>query len=83
MKLYYMPDGSPLRNGMKIGRNEPCPCGSGKKWKKCGGASGDCRICKKHDKKKLTYQNRKTGAFVFACDDCIKENESQGVGGQS
>ncbi len=20
----------------KIGRNEPCPCGSGKKWKKCG-----------------------------------------------
>ncbi len=22
----------------KIGRNEPCPCGSGKKWKKCCGA---------------------------------------------
>jgi hypothetical protein len=22
----------------KIGRNEPCPCGSGKKWKKCHGA---------------------------------------------
>lgn len=22
---------------MKIGRNEPCPCGSGKKWKKCHG----------------------------------------------
>ncbi len=20
---------------MKIGRNEPCPCGSGKKYKKC------------------------------------------------
>lgn len=20
---------------MKVGRNEPCPCGSGKKWKKC------------------------------------------------
>ncbi len=20
----------------KIGRNDPCPCGSGKKWKKCG-----------------------------------------------
>ena len=21
----------------KVGRNEPCPCGSGKKWKKCHG----------------------------------------------
>ncbi len=25
----------------KIGRNEPCPCGSGKKWKKCHGAPAD------------------------------------------
>ena len=25
---------------MKIGRNEPCPCGSGKKFKKCCGALG-------------------------------------------
>ena len=25
-----------IRNaGMKIGRNDPCPCGSGKKYKKC------------------------------------------------
>jgi SWIM/SEC-C metal-binding protein len=23
----------------KVGRNEPCPCGSGKKYKKCCGAS--------------------------------------------
>lgn len=22
----------------KVGRNQPCPCGSGKKWKKCCGA---------------------------------------------
>ncbi|MCG6919969.1 MAG: preprotein translocase subunit SecA [Acidobacteria bacterium] len=27
------------REGKKIGRNEPCPCGSGKKYKKCHGAS--------------------------------------------
>jgi len=26
------------REGRKIGRNEPCPCGSGKKYKKCCGA---------------------------------------------
>ncbi|MBW2621938.1 MAG: preprotein translocase subunit SecA [Deltaproteobacteria bacterium] len=25
------------RDGKKIGRNEPCPCGSGKKYKKCCG----------------------------------------------
>ncbi|HEV2388481.1 MAG TPA: preprotein translocase subunit SecA [Candidatus Acidoferrales bacterium] len=27
----------PVRTGLKIGRNEPCPCGSGKKYKKCCG----------------------------------------------
>lgn len=25
----------------RVGRNEPCPCGSGKKFKKCCGAAGD------------------------------------------
>ena len=28
------------RRGRKIGRNEPCPCGSGKKYKKCCGLDG-------------------------------------------
>jgi preprotein translocase subunit SecA len=27
-----------VREGRKIGRNEPCPCGSGKKFKQCHGA---------------------------------------------
>jgi preprotein translocase subunit SecA len=27
----------PVRTGAKIGRNDPCPCGSGKKFKKCHG----------------------------------------------
>ena len=26
-----------IREGEKIGRNDPCPCGSGKKYKKCCG----------------------------------------------
>ena len=26
------------RNHNKVGRNDPCPCGSGKKYKKCCGA---------------------------------------------
>ena len=27
----------------KVGRNDPCPCGSGKKYKKCYGSS-DCDL---------------------------------------
>jgi preprotein translocase subunit SecA len=29
---------SPAKQGEVIGRNDPCPCGSGKKYKKCHGA---------------------------------------------
>ena len=41
-RLYYV-DGVPLRGetycrpSPKVGRNDPCPCGSGKKFKKCCG----------------------------------------------
>ncbi|MFI5314549.1 MAG: SEC-C metal-binding domain-containing protein [Myxococcota bacterium] len=27
-----------VRESPKVGRNDPCPCGSGKKFKKCHGA---------------------------------------------
>ena len=27
-----------VRGTAKVGRNDPCPCGSGKKYKKCCGA---------------------------------------------
>ena len=33
-------DQAPIRRPPKIGRNEPCPCGSGKKYKKCCGKNG-------------------------------------------
>ena len=29
---------TPVRRAEKVGRNDPCPCGSGKKYKKCCGA---------------------------------------------
>ena len=43
-----LPSGFPLAANMttapvfavKVGRNDPCPCGSGKKFKKCCGAGG-------------------------------------------
>jgi len=30
----------PVRSGPKVGRNDPCPCGSGKKYKHCCGKFG-------------------------------------------
>ncbi|WP_294354027.1 SEC-C metal-binding domain-containing protein [uncultured Clostridium sp.] len=30
-------DSKTVKNEVKIGRNDPCPCGSGKKYKKCCG----------------------------------------------
>ncbi len=37
---YYDPSNvkqEPVRVGPKVGRNDPCPCGSGKKYKNCHG----------------------------------------------
>lgn len=31
--------GTVQRHGPRVGRNDPCPCGSGRKYKKCCGAS--------------------------------------------
>lgn len=31
------PKASTVRKGAKVGRNDPCPCGSGKKYKNCCG----------------------------------------------
>jgi preprotein translocase subunit SecA len=31
--------GAPNPDWTTVGRNDPCPCGSGKKFKKCHGAS--------------------------------------------
>jgi SEC-C motif-containing protein len=43
--IWYFVDGQAVINNQplrretpKVGRNEPCPCGSGKKYKKCCGA---------------------------------------------
>jgi preprotein translocase subunit SecA len=32
------PPGATVKKEAKVGRNDPCPCGSGKKYKKCHGA---------------------------------------------
>ncbi len=35
---------TPRQAENKVGRNDPCPCGSGKKYKKCHGAAGGMSI---------------------------------------
>jgi SEC-C motif-containing protein len=40
---WYYVDGKEIKpppvRSTKVGRNDPCPCGSGKKWKRCHGLS--------------------------------------------
>ena len=31
---------APIHNATEVGRNDPCPCGSGLKYKKCGMVNG-------------------------------------------
>lgn len=35
--FYDVQKSQPIKHEEKIGRNDPCPCGSGKKYKKCHG----------------------------------------------
>jgi preprotein translocase subunit SecA len=37
----HAPAVSPVRVGPKIGRNDPCPCGSGRKFKACHGKDAE------------------------------------------
>lgn len=43
-RWYYVEEANrklePIVKGAQPGRNDPCPCGSGKKFKKCCGAAG-------------------------------------------
>ena len=38
MQVMAEADARVAMNQQKVGRNEPCPCGSGRKYKKCHGA---------------------------------------------
>jgi hypothetical protein len=40
LKRFAEPKKQAVRAAPKPGRNDPCPCGSGRKWKKCHGGPG-------------------------------------------
>ena len=39
-----MGQSEPIHRAPKLGRNVPCPCGSGKKYKRCHGAAEDAVV---------------------------------------
>ncbi len=44
------------RKVLQVGRNEQCPCGSGKKYKDCHASEGDAylqRLAKEHEKLRI------------------------------
>jgi hypothetical protein len=44
---------------MKVGRNEPCPCGSGTKYKDCHQKDGEAfleKLARKQEKERLKTQ---------------------------
>jgi hypothetical protein len=44
LEAALVPESTTIRNeGPRVGRNEPCPCGSGKKYKKCCGSPSAAR----------------------------------------
>ena len=50
----------------KIGRNDPCPCGSGKKYKKC---------CLNNDEKRIREAKRPHNSEEFFEDEIMTDNE--------
>jgi len=66
-----------MRNLGKIGRNDPCPCGSGKKYKKCCGATLTTGLSKNKTEESIQF-NREI-AYLGKVD---KKKRPPRVGGQ-
>jgi len=59
----------------KIGRNEPCPCGSGKKYKKCCLGNPNRKLISRYFAKFLTYEE----VDEMSTEDIIQRLESMGI----
>ena len=49
------------RQVMRVGRNDPCPCGSGKKYKNCHAGEGEAfleKLARKREKERLREEGR-------------------------
>lgn len=59
---------------VKVSRNEPCPCGSGKKYKKCCGAQKTVSITSIIEKELMELQAQIIQYAMFEYEDEISEN---------
>lgn len=50
----------PQRQSLKVGRNSPCPCGSGQKYKSCCASKGDAYL-KKLERRRESAQLKEDG----------------------
>jgi hypothetical protein len=56
--------GVPQRKILRVGRNEPCPCNSGKKYKDCHEAEGETflqKLTEQRDREKRMEELKKAG----------------------
>ena len=53
---------TPQRSVVRIGRNEPCPCGSGKKYKECHLSAGPeflSKLAQQEDRQRLKEKRQR------------------------
>ena len=53
---------APPRQIFKVGRNDPCPCGSGKKYKDCHASQGEgylIKLAKQKEKERIQKKREK------------------------
>ncbi len=76
----------PVRS-TKIGRNDPCPCGSGKKFKKCCASKADRSVLRHHpEKPKIRLKSpvdieaiRRAGRLVMETLDLVESHLKAGI----
>ena len=56
---------TPQRKAVKVGRNQPCPCGSQKKYKDCHQSEGDSfllKLAREREKARRLQEQEELGA---------------------
>jgi hypothetical protein len=64
------------RSVQHIGRNEPCPCGSGKKYKKCCYEKDQNRLRRSSDIAGVTIDEQRANPETFLTDDRLMQMRS-------
>lgn len=58
----------PKRRVRRVGRNQPCPCGSGRKYKECHQSEGEAflvKLAQEEDKRKRLEQQKAAGVSWY------------------